>query len=97
MKFSTQLFEPPEPDNKPAWYAVYGAAMLECNPYNALPKIELAQIAIQDRIVELAYLGNRDNREFLDIVNALSHLKILLRSWHEKDGLILWPQCQNSA
>ena len=93
MKFSTQL----EPDKKPAWYAVYGVAMLESNAYSALPKIESAQIAIQDRIVELAYLGNRDNREFLDIVNALYHLKILLRSWNEKDELILWPQCQNSA
>jgi hypothetical protein len=92
MKFSTYIHGPASPNHKPAWYSFYSRVMLESNACSVLSNIELTQMAIQDRIVELVYLGSTDNREFLDIVNALSHLQILLRIWHEEDRVLLWQQ-----
>jgi hypothetical protein len=63
--------------------------MLESNRDKTLSQIEQAQQAIQNRIAELRF-STASGREITDLSDALSHLAILLQSFGNDSGRILW-------
>lgn len=74
----------------PDWYQVYFVAVVESNRDRALPRIELAQKAIHDRVSELRNNASATPRELQDLNNALVYLGILLQYIGRETGNLLW-------
>lgn len=79
---------PNAPD--PEWYRAYFAAMVERDRNKALPGIQKARIAIQERTRELRHSNPSSPREIPDLINALTYLGILLSHLGTEMGDLLW-------
>ncbi len=76
--------------NEPHWYRVYYLAVLEGDRHKAKVKIDRAQSAIQDRLIELRSQNPSSPREPQDLCNALLYLGILLQHMSGDTGGVLW-------
>lgn len=74
------------------WYKLYFSAVVETDRDKALPQIERAKEAIQDRYVELTGAPGRNPREVLDLDKAQNYLGILLRNVGGDSERLLWDQ-----
>jgi hypothetical protein len=74
----------------PDWYQTYFVAVMESNRQRALPPIELAQRAIQDRVSQLQKDPACNPRELQDLSNASVYLSILLQHIGSETGNLLW-------
>jgi len=76
--------------DEPTWYRTYYLAVLEGDRYKAKAKIDRAQQAIQDRMMELRSQAPNTPREPQDLCNALLYLGILLQHMSGDAGGVLW-------
>ena len=76
--------------NEPNWYRIYYLAVLEGDRYKAKIKIDRAQHAIQDRLIELRSESPSTPRESQDLCNALLYLSLLLQHMTADAGGVLW-------
>ena len=76
--------------DEPNWYRVYYLAVLEGDRYKAKTKIDRAQHAIQDRLIELRSASPSTPREPQDLCNALLYLGILVQHMTADAGGVLW-------
>jgi hypothetical protein len=72
------------------WYRLYVSALVETDQKKALPQIERAQEAIQDRCQELSHVSSANSREMLDLNKAQSFLGILRRNVGSESARLLW-------
>jgi len=84
-QFNTKAGHP-----KSSWYQTYFAAVLESDRRKAVLQIERAQIAIQDRLLELRKAPPDNPREVQDLSNALTYLGILFQNIDSENGHMLW-------
>ena len=78
------------PKDEPSWYRTYYLAVLEGDRYKAKAKIDRAQQAIEDRLIELRSETPSSPREPQDLFNALLYLGILLQHMTSDTGGVLW-------
>jgi hypothetical protein len=76
--------------DEPNWYRMYYHAVLEGDRHKAKTKIDRAQQAIQDRLIELRSQAPCTAREPQDLCNALLYLGILLQHISTEAGGVLW-------
>jgi|GEM_PF-6232115 hypothetical protein len=76
--------------DEPNWYRIYYHAVLEGDRYKAKAKIDRAQHAIEDRLIELRSHSPCNPREPQDLCNALLYLGILLQNMSSEAGGVLW-------
>lgn len=72
------------------WYRLYSSAVVETDRNKALPQIERAKEAIQDRCQELSHAHAENPREMLELNKAQNYLGILLRNVGSESGRLLW-------
>ena len=78
------------PSAQPAWYEAYFLALMERDRNKALPAIERAWHAIEQRSFELRQAPASSPRECQDLVHALTYLGILLSQIGAESGGVLW-------
>ena len=76
--------------DKPGWYQIYFAALLERDQKKAVQLIEDAQWAIRTRLEELRRVPVQNSREPQDLGSALTYLGILLDHIGDDSGRLLW-------
>ncbi len=76
--------------NDSVWYQLYFAAVTEGNESRAVPQIQRARRAMQDRLVELRRAKRADGGELQDLNNALTYLAILLQHAGREGGNLIW-------
>ena len=76
--------------NEPSWYRTYYLAVVEGDRHKAMTKIDRAQHAIHDRLVELRSASPSTPREPQDLCNALLYLGILVQHMSGDTGGVLW-------
>ena len=76
--------------NEPNWYRIYYLAVVEGDRHKAMTKIDRAQQAIQDPLVQLRSESPSSPREPQDLCNALLYLGILLQHISADTGGVLW-------
>ena len=76
--------------DEPNWYRIYYHAVLEGDRYKAKAKIDRAQQAIENRLIELRSHTPSSPREPQDLCNALLYLGILLQNISTEAGGVLW-------
>ncbi len=76
--------------DKPGWYQIYFAALLERDQEKAVKLIEDAQCAIRYRLEELRGAAVQNSREPQDLGSALTYLGILLDHIGDDSGRLLW-------
>jgi hypothetical protein len=76
--------------SEPSWYRIYYLAVLEGDRYKAKAKIDRAQHAIENRLIELRSESPSSPREPQDLCNALLYLGILLQHMTGDTGGVLW-------
>ncbi len=75
---------------EPQWYRMYYLAVLEGDRFKAKGKIDRAQQAIADRMLELRSQDPNTPREPQDLSNALLYLSILMQHISSEAGSVLW-------
>ena len=75
---------------QPPWYHAYFLAMVESDRNLVLTRIEQAQQAIQERVLELRDVPRSDGREMQDLTSALIYLGILLMHIGSEGESLLW-------
>jgi len=75
---------------QPRWYNAYFLAMVESDRNLVLARIEQAQQAIQERVLELRDAPRADGREMQDLTSALIYLGILLMHIGSEGESLLW-------
>ena len=75
---------------QPPWYHAYFLAMVESDRNLVLTRIEQAQQAIQERVLELRDAPRADGREMQDLTSALIYLGILLMHIGSEGESLLW-------
>lgn len=76
--------------DEPQWYRMYYLAVLEGDRHKAKGKIDRAQQAIADRMLELRSQSPNSPREPQDLSNALLYLSILMQHISSEAGGVLW-------
>lgn len=76
--------------DEPGWYRIYYTALLEGDRQRARAKIDRAQKAIHQRLVELGAAVPSTEREPQDLQNAQTYLGILLLHIGSDSGSVLW-------
>lgn len=76
--------------DEPQWYRTYYLAVLEGDRFKAKGKIDRAQQAIADRMLELRSETPNTPREPQDLSNALLYLSILMQHISTEAGGVLW-------
>ena len=90
MLLANRISSPSPKAALPDWYQTYFFAVIESDRQRALPRIELAQRAIHDRVAELRTQPSANPRELQDLHNALAYLGILLQYIGKETGNLLW-------
>lgn len=75
---------------QPPWYQAYFLAMVESDRCLVLTRIEQAQQAIEERVLELRDVPRSDTREMQDLTSALIYLGILLMNLGSEGESLLW-------
>ena len=89
MRQGKQSARPGRP-NATGWYQLYFAAVTEGNESRAVPQIERARRAMQDRLIELHRATSPDGGEIQDLNTALTYLTILLQHAGREGGNLIW-------
>jgi len=76
--------------DEPNWYRIYYLAVLEGDRCKAKTKIDRAQQAIEERLIELRSESPSSPREPQDLCNALLYLGILMQNMSADAGGVLW-------
>lgn len=78
--------------DEPHWYRMYYLAVLEGDRFKAKSKIDRAQQAIADRMLELRSQNPNTPREPQDLSNALLYLSILMQHISSEAANVLWDE-----